>query len=118
MLTLILTAIPTCLLAYVEYRSSFFTGLWGFIHATFLKEHAPFGNPFSERAFGSFLEGKYKSQAEEYDATRTYLLPGREAMLGLVAAQIKWKLKTDPAWGGRKLIWVDVCSLPAYLGGN
>ena len=110
MFTIWLTAFPTCLCLYIEYKSSFFSRLWYFIHATFLKPHKRVGSPYSEKVHGHFLEAKYKSQAEDYDATRSYLLPGREAMLGLVAAQIKWKLKTEPAWKGKRLVWLDVCS--------
>lgn len=53
------------------------------------------------------LESFYKAQANVYDKTRSILLRGREEMLGLVAAQLKYK--SQQGQGSRKPIWVDVC---------
>lgn len=46
-------------------------------------------------------------QAGVYDATRKRLLCGREDMLGLVAAQLKYKVETKALQSG-KAVWVDV----------
>lgn len=46
-------------------------------------------------------------QADVYDATRKRLLLGREDMLGLVAAQLKYKATNGDA-GKTKPIWVDI----------
>lgn len=46
-------------------------------------------------------------QASVYDATRHRLLRGREDMLGLVAAQLKYKLENKEIKAG-KAVWVDV----------
>lgn len=42
-----------------------------------------------------------------YDATRRRLLCGREDMLGLVAAQLEYKLGIKDVKAG-KAVWVDV----------
>lgn len=42
-----------------------------------------------------------------YDATRRRLLRGREDMLGLVAAQLKYKVENKEIKAG-KAVWVDV----------
>ena len=46
-------------------------------------------------------------KADIYDTTRKRLLRGREDMLGLVSAQLKYD-STDSARMGRKPIWVDI----------
>ena len=46
-------------------------------------------------------------KADVYDPTRKKLLRGREDMLGLVAAQLKYD-SANPARTGRKPIWVDI----------
>lgn len=46
-------------------------------------------------------------QADVYDGSRKLLLRGREDMLGLVAAQLRYKADKG-AWSTRKPIWVDI----------
>lgn len=46
-------------------------------------------------------------QANVYDASRRRLLCGREDMLALAAAQLKFQ-KQQGLWGQSKPIWVDV----------
>ena len=97
------------LLSFVVYRyRSHYGGLLGFLYTSFLKADGFNKNPLKEDAYATFLEAKYKSQAPEYDSSRLYLLPGREALLRLAAAQIKHMRRTIPALKERKLIWVDV----------
>ncbi|KAJ5044962.1 hypothetical protein NUH16_001772 [Penicillium rubens] len=73
-----------------------------FIWANFLKPH-------DKKAGGQqdALESFYKTQAAIYDATRRRLLCGREDMLGLVAAQMKYKVTNKEVKSG-KAVWVDV----------
>jgi betaine lipid synthase len=75
-----------------------------FFYASFLKPHT------GDRPGGSqqdALESFYKAQAGVYDTTRKRLLRGREDMLGLVAAQLKFKAKNEDLNRPRR-IWVDV----------
>ncbi|KAE8151716.1 hypothetical protein BDV25DRAFT_128522 [Aspergillus avenaceus] len=81
-------------------KSGVFTYL-NFIYATFLKPHDKGGNGQQDA-----LESFYKTQATAYDATRKRLLCGREDMLGLVAAQLKFKADTKEFQAG-KAVWVD-----------
>ncbi|KAJ9486897.1 hypothetical protein VN97_g6419 [Penicillium thymicola] len=73
-----------------------------FIWANFIKPH-------DQKAGGQqdALESFYKTQAAIYDATRRRLLCGREDMLGLVAAQLKYKTSNKEVKAG-KAVWVDV----------
>ncbi|KAL2827669.1 hypothetical protein BJY01DRAFT_261861 [Aspergillus pseudoustus] len=73
-----------------------------FIYANFLKPHDKGGSGQQDA-----LESFYRTQATVYDATRKRLLRGREDMLGLVAAQLKYKLDNKDLQGG-KAIWVDI----------
>ncbi|KAF1986977.1 hypothetical protein K402DRAFT_354389 [Aulographum hederae CBS 113979] len=73
-----------------------------FFYACMLKPHTGDGSGSQQDALESF----YKAQAAVYDATRSRLLKGREDMLGLVAAQLKHRLKENK--GTRKPIWVDI----------
>ncbi|KAF3903744.1 hypothetical protein ABW21_db0203750 [Orbilia brochopaga] len=73
-----------------------------FMYSCFLKPHSGDGNRNQQDALESF----YSAQATVYDATRARLLAGREDMLGLVASQLEYKVKS---WQiRRKPIWVDV----------
>ncbi|KAK6540561.1 hypothetical protein TWF694_009352 [Orbilia ellipsospora] len=72
-----------------------------FVYSCFLKPHSG-----DNRNQQDALESFYSTQASVYDATRTKLLSGREDMLGLVAAQLKYK--RDSRSIKRKPIWVDV----------
>ncbi|MCJ1431072.1 hypothetical protein MMC27_000422 [Xylographa pallens] len=74
-----------------------------FFYVSFLKPHTGDSLAGQQGALESF----YKAQADIYDATRKRLLRGREDMLGLVSAQLKYQ-STDPARMGRKPIWVDI----------
>ncbi|KAJ5194207.1 Protein of unknown function DUF3419 [Penicillium cf. griseofulvum] len=73
-----------------------------FIWANFIKPH-------DKKAGGQqdALESFYKTQAAIYDATRRRLLCGREDMLGLVAAQLKYKISNKEVMAG-KAVWVDI----------
>lgn len=73
-----------------------------FVWNCFLKPHSGDKSGNQQDALESF----YKAQADIYDATRSRLLHGREDMLGLVAAQIKYQAKTGQL--SNKPIWVDV----------
>ncbi|KKK25827.1 hypothetical protein P175DRAFT_0502893 [Aspergillus ochraceoroseus IBT 24754] len=73
-----------------------------FIYANFLKPHAR-GAHGQQDALESF----YRTQATVYDATRKRLLRGREDMLGLVAAQLKYKVDNKELRAG-KAVWVDI----------
>ncbi|KAJ5483853.1 hypothetical protein N7539_006053 [Penicillium diatomitis] len=73
-----------------------------FFWASFLKPH----DRSAEGQQGA-LESFYKAQASVYDATRHRLLRGREDMLGLVAAQLKYKVENRDIKAG-KAVWVDV----------
>lgn len=73
-----------------------------FFYASFIKPHT--GDDGGQQ---NALESFYKSQATVYDATRKQLLRGREDMLGLVAAQLKYRLWAKGSQR-RKPIWVDV----------
>ncbi|KAJ5172684.1 hypothetical protein N7492_005277 [Penicillium capsulatum] len=73
-----------------------------FIWANFLKPHDKKAGDQQDA-----LESFYKTQATVYDTTRHRLLRGREDMLGLVAAQLKFKQEKREIKVG-KAIWVDV----------
>ncbi|OJJ01128.1 hypothetical protein ASPVEDRAFT_52147 [Aspergillus versicolor CBS 583.65] len=77
----------------VDYNTGIFSYL-KFIYANFLKPH----NKASQLT---------STQASVYDSTRKRLLCGREDMLGLVAAQLKYKLENKELQKG-KAIWVDI----------
>jgi hypothetical protein len=80
---------------------------WRFFYASFLKPHVL----DSRNGQCDALEGFYSSQADAYDVTRVRLLKGREDMLSLAAAQLKFRDAGKP--GLRDLIWVDVrCYYP------
>lgn len=53
------------------------------------------------------LESFYKVQADVYDASRKKLLCGREDMLALLAAQLKFQAE-EGAWSRSGPIWVDI----------
>lgn len=61
------------------------------------------------------LESFYKAQASIYDATRSRLLRGREDMLGLVAAQMKNRIKSGLLQP--RPVWIDV-STPLGVGAS
>ncbi|KAK3355884.1 hypothetical protein B0H65DRAFT_413806 [Neurospora tetraspora] len=70
-----------------------------FCYSCFLKPHATAGETGTQQ---DALESFYGSQAGIYDATRGTLLKGREDMLALVAAQLRYRA------GLKNPIWVDV----------
>lgn len=80
----------------------FLKSLGLFFYSCFLKPHS--GN--SQGSQQDALESFYGSQASIYDSTRGTLLKGREDMLGLVSAQLKYKLKSERP--SKRKIWVDV----------
>ena len=73
-----------------------------FVYLCFLKPHSGDTKGNQQDALESF----YKSQASIYDATRNRLLQGRQEMLALVAAQVKYRRETGQI--SQKPIWVDV----------
>ncbi|KAL3474905.1 hypothetical protein BJX99DRAFT_271479 [Aspergillus californicus] len=85
----------------VNYESSVFSYV-KFIYANFLKPHGKAGDSQQDA-----LESFYSTQATVYDTTRKRLLRGREDMLGLVAAQLKYKVDEKELETG-KPIWVDI----------
>lgn len=74
-----------------------------FFYNCFLK---PFSRGSTERSGDQqyALESFYKGQAGIYDVTRGKLLRGREEMLALAAAQLKYRIKKE----GKKVVWVDI----------
>ncbi|ODH48253.1 hypothetical protein GX48_05653 [Paracoccidioides brasiliensis] len=74
-----------------------------FFYANFIKPHDFHGEGGQQLALESF----YKTQAAVYDASRKRLLRGREDMLGLLAAQLKYKKEKGQSLL-RKPIWVDI----------
>jgi betaine lipid synthase len=86
-----------------------FKSLLLFCYSCFIKPHAASDERGSQQAH---LEGFYSSQAKIYDKTRKTLLKGREDMLALVAAQLRFKAEKDKTGkrghGKQKRIWVDV----------
>ncbi|OJJ32143.1 hypothetical protein ASPWEDRAFT_53834 [Aspergillus wentii DTO 134E9] len=85
----------------IDYNSGIFSYL-KFIYASFLKPHDKSGDGQQDA-----LESFYKTQATVYDATRKRLLCGREDMLGLAAAQLKYKVENKELQA-KKAIWVDM----------
>ncbi|KKZ63271.1 hypothetical protein EMCG_00254 [[Emmonsia] crescens] len=86
----------------MKHDSAIYT-FFKFFYASFVKPHESYGEGGQQLALESF----YKTQAAVYDATRKRLLRGREDMLGLLAAQLKYKKeKREAQW--QKPIWVDI----------
>ncbi|KAK8151531.1 hypothetical protein IWX90DRAFT_94699 [Phyllosticta citrichinensis] len=73
-----------------------------FVWGCFLKPHTGDGTRNQQDALESF----YQAQASVYDATRARLLSGRDDMLALVAAQLKYKVDAGILPG--KPIWIDI----------
>lgn len=73
-----------------------------FAYSCFLKPHTGDGSGSQQDALESF----YKAQASIYDVTRTKLLQGRQDMLALVAAQVKYRREQSQV--SQKPIWVDI----------
>ncbi|KAI0828719.1 hypothetical protein BC628DRAFT_1417700 [Trametes gibbosa] len=91
--------------AILIYRHELWT-YWTFFYACFLKP-VDRGNAADVKALSGqqrALEGFYRTQAEVYDTTRGLLLCGREDMLQLAAAQLKYRQSSPEV----KPIWVDV----------
>ncbi|KAL4931319.1 class I SAM-dependent methyltransferase [Aspergillus undulatus] len=84
-----------------DYNSGIYSYL-KFAYASFLKPHDKGANGQQDA-----LESFYSTQASVYDATRKRLLRGREDMLGLVAAQLKYKVENKQLQPG-KPVWVDI----------
>jgi betaine lipid synthase len=104
MFTFFAVTLPLSLILYMS--SPRLLSIWGFVYATFLKPQIDGENSGSDPQ--AFLDNKYKDQARTYDSTRTFLLPGREAMLGLVAAQLQHRTMNQSQAQWQKPIWVDV----------
>lgn len=73
-----------------------------FITYTFFRPHQ------SGKDHQASLESLYKDQADTYDASRTRILPARDALLGLVAAQLKERVRQGHI--KEKPVWIDVSS--------
>ncbi|EER40214.1 conserved hypothetical protein [Histoplasma capsulatum H143] len=86
----------------MKHDSAIYT-YFKFFYASFVKPHESHGQGDQQRALESF----YKTQAAVYDATRKRLLRGREDMLGLLAAQLKYKQQSGRKQSPRP-IWVDI----------
>jgi hypothetical protein len=87
-----------------------------FAYACFFKPHA--ADKGRKPSQQDALESFYSSQAGAYDATRGTLLRGREDMLALVAAQLRFKAaqaEANPKNGKEKRIWVDVRHRPDWI---
>ena len=88
-----------------EGRTNVLKSFLAFFWSSFIKPHQGDAKNNQQDALESF----YKTQAGAYDATRKYLLRGREDMLGLVASQLQAKGNLSPERKGKhSLIWVDV----------
>lgn len=82
-----------------------FKSLLLFCYSCFIKPHKRNVNGSQQ----DHLESFYATQATIYDKSRKALLHGREDMLALVAAQLKFKAGNSQDGDGRKQrIWVDV----------
>lgn len=71
-----------------------------FVLNTFLKRG------HGEQDYKALLESRYKDQADSYDASRTMVLPARDALLELAAAQLKERMRQG--YMKEKPIWIDV----------
>ncbi|KAL8811401.1 MAG: hypothetical protein Q9200_001835 [Gallowayella weberi] len=74
-----------------------------FFYSSFLKPHSKDDGSGQQAALESF----YRVQANVYDATRKKLLCGREDMLALAAAQLKFQAQQG-RFKHSKPIWVDI----------
>ncbi|KAL8724876.1 MAG: hypothetical protein Q9166_007705 [cf. Caloplaca sp. 2 TL-2023] len=74
-----------------------------FFYSAFLKPHSADDASGQQAA----LENFYKLQANVYDATRKRLLCGREDMLALAAAQLKFQAQQG-LFRHSKPVWVDI----------
>jgi hypothetical protein len=88
--------------AFTKKASEQLSPYWCFFYASFLKPHATVLTNGQRDALESF----YSSQADAYDVTRARLLKGREDMLSLAAAQLKFRERREDMPKHR--IWVDV----------
>ena len=88
--------------AILKTASEHLVPYWSFFYASFLKPHTTVSADGQRDALESF----YSSQADAYDVTRTRLLKGREDMLSLAAAQLKFREGVEGMPKDR--IWVDV----------
>jgi betaine lipid synthase len=76
-----------------------------FCYSCFIKPHSDAENASQQ----AHLESFYAAQSGVYDRTRRTLLKGREDMLALVAAQLRFKADANGSGDeGKKRIWVDV----------
>ncbi|KAH0542637.1 hypothetical protein FGG08_002960 [Glutinoglossum americanum] len=103
---LVIATFAVALLKWTDYCGSPHTlfSYLRFFYASFLKPHA--GDGFGGNQQDA-LESFYRAQAGAYDATRKVLLRGREDMLGLVAAQLKFRAKYGDSSHTRR-IWIDI----------
>ncbi|KAI9684147.1 MAG: hypothetical protein M1829_003417 [Trizodia sp. TS-e1964] len=74
-----------------------------FFYVSFLKPHTGDLSNSQQDALESF----YRAQASVYDATRKSLLRGREDLLGLLAAQLKYRAASSHGAKPRR-VWVDI----------
>lgn len=82
--------------------SEYLVPSWRFFYVSFLKPHTTVSTNGQQDALESF----YSSQADAYDVTRARLLKGREDMLSLAAAQLKFReCRTEMP---KHRVWVDV----------
>lgn len=76
--------------------------LVAFVYSCFLK---PLGRTSTQQGR---LNAFYQSQAGIYDYTRSRLLKGREDMLRIAAAHLKYQDEADPQGEQPGLVWIDV----------
>ncbi|KAF7504315.1 hypothetical protein GJ744_002504 [Endocarpon pusillum] len=88
--------------AILKAASEHLVPYWSFFYASFLKPHTIVSIDGQRGALESF----YSTQADSYDVTRARLLKGREDMLSLAAAQLKFREGVEEMPKGR--IWVDI----------
>jgi betaine lipid synthase len=83
-----------------------------FAYSCFLKPHQGDGKGTQQDALESF----YRTQKGIYDVTRKALLKGREDMLALAAAQLRFRAgaAAEAKETKQKRIWVDVRLITIY----
>ncbi|KKY24810.1 putative sialidase [Phaeomoniella chlamydospora] len=100
----VLVQIVVLVLNTDTFKQSVLYSYTKFCYASFLKPHA---NTSEEGGQQSALESFYATQAAVYDATRQRLLCGRKELLGLMAAQLKYRMHHG-AFATQKPVWVDI----------
>jgi betaine lipid synthase len=74
-----------------------------FCYSCFFKPHSSYNGDQRDA-----LENFYSGQARVYDSTRKVLLQGREDILALAAAALRFRAEKDGRSAPKRRIWVDV----------